>query len=516
MDRFYLRLLDYYGISSEEYDFLTRDISLSDISSYQYKEMSIGAVHLLSNLDKKIMVYGDYDADGILSTSIIVKSLSSLGVEAGYYIPSRYIDGYGITTSRAEEIVSKGYEIVLLVDNGLSCAEAISILKNAGITVYIIDHHETSEPLPKADFIYVPKSGSGEVPLSASELCLLFSSYLLGKYDKYLITLASISVISDMMPLVGFNRDLVRYAVNSYEDGEYLALDLLKEDEDYSYDSVAMKIAPKINAVGRVRKDNTINRLVKLFTTSDKWEIRELVRWLDRVNKERKAMSESIDSLLSEHTAEEGVISIPILEGLSGIAANSALRRYKRPIVILCDSSEESNELKGSIRAPEGYDVVEILDSLKDEYLVACGGHSLAAGLTISRDNIEPFTKAFNDKVSHYKVHREEDKCLPISLTEILLENYYLISKLAPFGEKWETPLLKLEHFKTSSLDYSRDGKHILTTLSMEAKIIGFNAPVEKLNEANFVDLYGEMRLNEYRGNISVEFLISKYHFPYK
>ncbi|MCD8204909.1 MAG: DHH family phosphoesterase [Coprobacillus sp.] len=515
MDSFYMRLLSYYSISSEEYDFLTREVTLNDIARYQIKAMSTGAAHILSHLDKKIMVYGDYDADGILSASIIVKALSMLGVEAGYYIPSRYIDGYGITLGRAKEIAEKHYDIVILVDNGLSAAEAVSYLKEQGLTVYIIDHHETSDPLPAADFIYTPNNGIGDVPISASELALIFSSYLLGKYDKYLLTLASISIISDMMPLRGFNRDLLRYTLNSYKDGEFLALDLLKEDEDFSYDSIAMKIAPKINAVGRIKKDNTINRLVKLFTSEDKWEIRELVRWLGKVNKERKEKSDSIDSLLDSHSSEEGVILLPILEGLSGIAANSALKRYKRPVIILCDSDERNIELKGSIRAPEGYDVIEILDSLK-EYLVTYGGHTLAGGLTIARENIIPFSLAFNEKVSSYKVHKEEEKYLPIALTEILLENYYLISKLAPFGENWEAPLLKLDHVRVSSLEYSRDKRHILTPLSMEAKIIGFNAPVEKLKEVPFIDLYGEMRLNEYRGNISVEFLIKKYRVPYK
>ncbi|MCD8204566.1 MAG: DHH family phosphoesterase [Coprobacillus sp.] len=515
MDSFYFRLLSYYGISEADYKALTKEVSLADISSYEIKGMAMGATHLLSLLDKKIMVYGDYDADGIISTSIMVKTFMMLNKKVGYYIPSRYIDGYGISLERARQIVEKGYEVVILVDNGLSALEEVNYLKEHGVTIYILDHHEKGEELPKADYIYVPREGVGETPLSASELTLIFSSYLLGKYDMYLVTLASISVISDMMPLVGFNRNLVRLATKSYKDGTYLALDLLKEDEDFTSESIAMKIAPKINAVGRINKDNTINRLVKLLTSEDGWEIKNLAQWLNKVNSERKEMSDKIDDYLNSHSREEGVISLPILEGLSGIAANNALRRYKRPVIVLCDSDKSKNELKGSIRAPEGYDVIEILDSLKD-YLLVYGGHKLAGGLTIARDKISAFTEDFNKHVSHYKVHKEIEKSLTMNITEIILDNYYLIYKLGPFGEKWESPLLKIPSVRPKTFTFSRDEKHIITSLSMESRIVGFNISKEEINKHSAVDLYGEMRLNDYRGVNYVEFLIRKYSPVYK
>ncbi|MDD3938861.1 MAG: DHH family phosphoesterase, partial [Bacilli bacterium] len=210
-------LLNYYQLNEEQYEFLTRPLTYDDLRfdrRIRGLEPLLARIHKAIDDKEKIIVYGDYDCDGIMSTSIIVKVFEMLGHTIGYYVPSRYIDGYGLNVKRVEEIAKKGYTLIITVDNGISAFEAISLAKQKGIDTIVVDHHEMQgEKLPDAVSVLHPfVSHLGEYAASGGFMSFVLATALLDRVDPYLLSLAGISTISDMMPLLGYNRDVVRLA----------------------------------------------------------------------------------------------------------------------------------------------------------------------------------------------------------------------------------------------------------------------------------------------------------------
>ena len=294
------RLLDYYHLSYEDYLKITSKTSLDSFSNgHQFDDID-KAVNLVKDVVSnkgKIIIYGDYDADGIMGTSILAKMFQYLDVVVDYYIPNRYIDGYGINMIHAQEYVDAKYDLVITVDNGITAFEPIELLHNSGVKVLILDHHQTQDTVPVADAICHPiYSHFGEVSSSGAFTAFMFSIALLGRIDKYLSILASISLISDMMPLLEYNRNLLRSVFDIYKHGEFLAVDLLGDNEEFSEQLIGMKIAPRINSIGRLCEDTSINEIVKYFVTDDKTFILSYFSHIVEMNDARKILSkEEID-----------------------------------------------------------------------------------------------------------------------------------------------------------------------------------------------------------------------------
>lgn len=511
------KLLHYYGISFEEYEFLTRSLSISDLPNPLLFNKMDEAVQLVKDTIKnseKIIVYGDYDADGVMSTSIVVKAFSLINYNVNYYIPSRYLDGYGISLTKAKEIVEKGYKLLITVDNGVTAFEAIEYCKQHGMRIIIIDHHEYTETLPQADVILHPQiSGFGQTKTSAGFASLMFATALLGHYDKYLMTLAAISLITDMMPLKEYNRDLLRYVYSNYKFGEFKNIDLLSDGERFDELTIGMKIGPKINAIGRLIKNTNINRLVNYFTTSDLSVINHLYAWIIEVNEQRKAKSKiAIDNLLEIDGTQDGiVVLVDCEEGLIGIIANKILNEYKKPVVVFTKDSSNQDILKGSCRSLEGFDIIKAFDGLS-KLSITSGGHALAGGITINSKDLEEFTLKFNEIAKKHPPLLVVSKNIQIKLVDVNLPNYRLLESLSPFGEEWRAPLFMLKHIKCDSLSFSRTGEHIMTTLSPSIKLVGFNISKESLKNINFVDALGKMETHSYNGNDYIQFKIEETH----
>ena len=275
MEQLFKRLLEYYQIDENEYQKLIAPVDEDNFAmGHSFKDID-KCVEVVKNAiaqNKKIFIYGDYDCDGIMSISILVKMFSYINYPVSYHVPSRYLDGYGLTLKYAEELVNEGYGLLITVDNGITAFEGIEYAKKHGLDVLIFDHHQADPVLPIADYILHPVvSNFGEVATSAGFVTFMFAKEFLGRYDKYLATLAAISVVSDMMPLREYNRNLLRLVISEYEDGEFFNIDLLKEKEPFTEAAIGMKIAPKVNAVGRLIEDeDSLKKTVEFFTKDDK------------------------------------------------------------------------------------------------------------------------------------------------------------------------------------------------------------------------------------------------------
>ena len=508
------RLLDYFQIDEEKYQELIAPVSIDSFASgHQFNHIN-EAIELVKDVmshNGKIFIYGDYDADGIMATSILVKMFAYQNYQVDYYIPTRYVEGYGLTFSKAQECVDNNVELVICVDNGIAAFEPIELLKNSGVKVLVLDHHEAQDSLPCADYILHPIIDHfGETPSSAAFVSFVFSKAFLGRFDKYLSTLASISLISDMMPLLDYNRNLLRLVFQEYIDGEFLQIELLKENEPFNEVTIGMKIAPKINAVGRLIGDSSINDVVKFFVSDDKSVILNYIEWINECNEKRKTLSRDIneDGLVIDENTKAIIYIADAKEGILGLIANNLMNKYKMPVVVLT-LDQEKGLYKGSARAPEGF---SITDAFKycEEYMYAGGGHALAGGCTIIAEQLNEFSNKFKEYANQHPLQIVEKETLELSLTEVNMDNYKLIQTFSPFGESWKCPEFVIKHISTRNLFFSKNREHILTQLGPRSKIVGFNFPMDEVRSSQFIDIEGIMRTSSYLGVTSVEFLIKK------
>ena len=506
------KLLDFYQISYEDYVYMTRDVSLDTFrGNHQFNDIdnALKVVRDAINNHDKIMIYGDYDADGIMGTSILVKMFQYLDVVVSYYIPSRYLDGYGLTLEHAKEYVKNGYKLVITVDNGISAFEPIAYLRENGVHVLILDHHQEQGEVPVADAICHPTySKFGETASSGAFTAFIYSIEMLGYIDKYLSILASISLISDMMPLRDYNRDLLRAVFKVYKPKEFLPIDLLADGEPLDENLIGMKIAPRINSVGRLCEDSSINEIVQFFTSNNEEFILNYFAHIVDMNDIRKNLSrENSDNLYVSDGEKAIVILGDYKEGLIGLIANSLVNKYHVPTVVFTRSI--NNEYKGSARAPEGFDIVNAFNQLTD-LLITFGGHALAGGCSIRAENFEKFKSSFNELAKNTPIVYVEHPSIEIKFSEINLENYELVNSFSPFGEAWKVPTFKIKHIKADSLMYSRDGKHILTSIGSSIRLVGFNFSRDYMSEFSFVNIVGTLAKTSYRGNSYIEFRIKE------
>lgn len=489
---------------------MNQDYDLSNFyNGHYFKDMdkAVALVKQAITNNEKIIVYGDYDADGVMGTSILTKMFQYVNYVNSYYLPNRYNDGYGITLEHAKEYVDKGYKLVITVDNGISAFDAINYLKEHDVKVLVIDHHQKQDLLPNADVIIHPiYSEFGRVAASGAFTAFMFSIAFLSRVDKYLSILAGISLISDMMPLLEYNRNLLRAIFRDYEVGEFLPIDLLSEHSKLDENVIGLKIAPQINSIGRLIDDDSINNIVNYFVTSDRECILNYYSYIVSINEERKNLSKNlVDIPEIDPNSKAIVIKGDYKEGIIGLIANSLVNKYHLPTIVFTKCGKD--QLKGSARAPEGFDIVKAFNSLSN-YMLTFGGHALAGGCTILESSFETFKKDFIYLAESTPLEYVELPSIEINFSEINGENYDLIQTFAPFGESWPQPIFKIKHIKVSTLTFSRDEKHIITSVGYNLRLVGFNFPKNQITQFSFVNMTGSIRQGFYKDHKYLEFLI--------
>lgn len=509
-------IIDFYHLSKEEYLELTKpleELKLPDFNKVpdmgKIKERIFKAIEN----KEKIIIYGDYDCDGICSTSIMVRTFEKLGYPVSYYIPIRYTDGYGLNVNNVIKIQNAGFSLIICVDNGICQNEAIDKANELGMDVIVIDHHEEGEERVKAlGFVHPSVSNISETFGCGGFMSLITSGGLLGSYDPYLITLAGLSTISDMMELKDYNRSVVRLALENLKTFKYAPLISLLETPIITEKSFGLDIAPKINAVGRLVEDKHINLLVKFLLSEDKEEIFKISSWIKNENELRKTLTkEAVEALPKDELQGEGIVlKMDIKEGLIGLIANKLLNEYNVPSIIFTPCQNEPGFLKGSIRSKEGFNVQKAFESL-DKYLVAGGGHALAGGLTIKEEDFDAFKADFIKLAKEYKFTKVEPPSIEIKLQDISFKNYEILREFSPFGMGFPEPVFSLRDMPTKSLQFISFGKHLSTPVSINSKILGFNISESEVKSHLSVDLFGSLTESIFRDKKSIEFRVSDF-----
>lgn len=456
---------------------LSCDKKLQLKDAYDYKGMNEVITYLLKaiNSKKKIMIYGDYDVDGICSVSILKRMFNLMGVEVGYYLPNRYKDGYGINSIKVQEIHNKGYETIICIDNGINANEPIKLARELGMDVLVLDHHELLNELPDCNYYLHPNlSGFTEYNMCGSSIAYFLSIALLGYDDKTCAIYAGIATLSDVMPLVSQNKLLVKNAIAYLNEHKHKNLDLLIGNENYDETILSMTLIPKLNSVGRMINDVRVNNVIKYLFSENEDETKYLLNFINTCNDNRKNMSNTFFNNVM-NTPFDRIIVVKedtLLEGVCGIVASRLANNFLLPALVFAPS-EDGDFYKGSARSVDGIDIVSMLSKL--DYLVSFGGHKKAAGITIKKEDFEKFKDDLNTLAQSENYEEIPLKAILLEKDELTFKAYQELLKYGPFGEGNPYPIFALENIDPRLISLSKDKKHLIIKLNEDITLLGFN-----------------------------------------
>lgn len=488
--------------------------------------------------EEHILVYGDYDADGVSSTALMIYLLRHLGASFDIYIPHRSNEGYGLHNHALDWAVQQGVSLVITVDTGISAYHQIAYASELGIDVIVTDHHEPPELLPEAYALINPKLPDCPYPfkgLAGVGVAYKLAEALLGsEVPEEWCEIAAIGTVADLMPLLGENRSLVRRGLSSMRNSAFPGIRALLSVGGIAMNTVsavniAFGMAPRINASGRL---DHAGRAVTLLTTEDTAEAEQFAGELDLLNKERQLVVERIvteaSAKLEERISRSGLPDIIVLAdqgwnvGVVGIVASKLLERYYRPVIIL-DIHPETGMCKGSARSIPGLDIYAALSSCA-ELMDHFGGHPAAAGMSLPQGKLEAFDAALNSYAA--SVLTPEDFVAvtaadgEVSIADLTLQAALELERLAPFGMANPLPRFILRGAVVKETrKMGQEGKHLKLVLqqdklTIEAVAFGKGPLAELLPDGTAVDVLAELSVNEWNGSRKPQLMLQDLAVP--
>lgn len=523
------RLLVLRGIETKE----QADIFLSGRIEHFYDPYlmdgmteAVGRIRLALERREKIRIYGDYDADGVSSTSLLIHLFRSLGATFDYYIPHRVHEGYGLNRGALDKAKESGVALIVTVDTGISAVDEIAYATELGIDVVVTDHHEPPELLPQALAIVNPKKPGCPYPfkgLAGAGVAFKLAQALLGRVPEELSEIATIGTIADLMPLADENRLLVRLGLDNMQRSSYRGVRALLEMAgvdiaQVNAGNVAFAIAPRINASGRLEH---ADEAVKLLTTDDADEAEQIAMGLDILNKERQKIVEETTAeamkLLqrdADGNPSQKVIVVAKEQwnvGVIGIVASKLLEKFYRPTIIL-SIDPETGMCKGSARSILGFDMhhgLTCCDDLLDHY----GGHQAAAGMSFHRRHLDEFASRLNALAAEQLTDNDFVPTIAVDDTcpfgDVTTDTIRQIERLAPFGNGNPSPRFVFTKLQVKELrTIGKERQHLKLVLtdsaangtSIEAVAFGRGASAGSFSATSSLDVLGELSINEWNG----------------
>lgn len=490
---------------------------------------------------EKVRIYGDYDADGVSSTSLLCHLFRKLGLQYDYYIPHRALEGYGLNPAAIRLAAEQGITLIVTVDTGISAYEEVEIAKACGIDIVVTDHHEPPERIPDAVAVVNPKQEICPYPfkgLAGVGVAFKLASALLERPALEWADIVSLGTIADLMPLQDENRILVRYGLERMKKEPSTGFRALAEASGLELDGItstgiAFGMAPRINAAGRLEH---ASRAVELLTTENYDSAILAAIGLDSLNKERQRI---VDDIVKEAEAcwlakcdaasQGGIESQSVIVvagegwnvGVIGIVASKLLERYYKPVIVL-GIDAESGMCKGSARSIDGFDLHAALTEC-EELLDHYGGHQAAAGMSLHRDNLELLEARLSALA---KAWLSEEHWIPKSDVDLLcglqdatLETISQLSLLEPFGVGNPSPRLLFQGTRVAAMRaIGKESKHLKLSLGsgregLDAIGFGMGAFAESLEPGCQIDLIGELSINEWNGQRRPQLQLQDLHY---
>ena len=467
-------------------------------------DMDKACARILEAIDKEqtIVVYGDYDVDGVTATALLYQHLKGMGASVKCMLPSREGDGYGLSKNAIQSIHDKGCQLIVTVDNGISALEEAEFAASLGVDLIVTDHHLPHDALPKAVAVVDPRRADDYSPFKglcgagvAFKLCAALDGCPPEEMLDYCGDLAAVGTVADVMPLTGENRTLVKAGLKLLQQTDRPGISALLEEvglggKPITAENVSYAIAPRINAAGRM--DNAVTAL-QLVLCEDEERAAELAHKLNEINVARQETEQEIVKAAQEQLdAEPAILEDRVIliwgrdwhPGVIGIVASRLVEKTGRPVIVV--SVDEHGEGKGSGRSVQGFNLHECIASCED-ILLRFGGHAMAAGLSVREENLPELRRRLNEWAARecavlFTPPLECD--LSIHLDRITVESVRRLEQLAPYGAENPTPVFVLEKAVIDGIFSVSEGKHCRLRLRQgNASIyaVWFGMPPEQL-----------------------------------
>ena len=474
---------------------------------------------------QKIIVYGDYDVDGMTSTAIMTWALELMGANVDYFVPSRFSDGYGPNLANYQKLAAEGMQLLVTVDNGVSGKDEIAWLMAQGIDVIVTDHHELPEELPVATAIVHPRHPEGSYPfggLSGAGVAFKVVSALLEEPADEVLDLAALGTVADVMSLTDENRIIVKQGLESLKlDPRPGVAALLAaagtQLSDIDSSTIGFTIAPRLNALGRLENATTG---VQLLLMDEPEEAKPLADHVNALNQERQQLVTKITTAAQEQATQLSEDPVLVVagenwhEGVLGIVASKLVEQTGKPTIVL---NVNGDEMKGSGRSVAAFDLFTALDGHRD-LMTTFGGHASAAGMTVPTNNLTALRAALRDEAAQQQLATAQKADMQIATTvtaaDFTKENFDNLQVLAPFGEGNPEPLFMLDLRGVNQVKTMSEGKHlrfIAQTDTDQLPVVAFgwgNQASALAGHFSSLQIVGTMSQNSYRGNISYQLML--------
>ncbi|MGN0526743.1 MAG: single-stranded-DNA-specific exonuclease RecJ [Acutalibacteraceae bacterium] len=540
VDPFAAYLLCARGMTDEfQIESFLYDTDLTDPYTLPDMALAVERIHTALENNEHITVFGDYDADGVTSTALLYLYLTSKGAWVDYYIPDRVGEGYGMNLGAVDILKDRGTNLIVTVDNGISAVEEIEYARSLGIDVVVTDHHRAGDILPNAVAVVDPHREDSQcefsdwagVGVTFKLISAVDGNEGYGLLEEY-GDIITVGTIADIVPLKGENRIIVRSGIafinDALQEGNLrCGLKALLDASNMTADtvdsnSIAFRISPRINAAGRM---GSAERALKLLITKDEAEAKSLAEEISNDNASRQEtetkISESAINLIEStpHIKNKRVIVVSgegWQQGVIGIVASRLVDKYGKPCIVI---SVKDGVAKGSGRSIEGFSLYNAL-SFCEDVLEQYGGHTLAAGMSIKKENID----LFREKINEYAEKTEtvlpalniDCKLNPANMSLDILSS---ISLLEPFGAENPQPIFALCNMEITNLQWvGAGGKHIRITsrrkgISISAIMFSASQETFPYKVGDVVDMAVKLGANEYNGKTQLNIQIKDIKF---
>ena len=472
--------------------------------------------------EEKILVYGDYDADGITSTVLLVETLISLGANVSSYIPNRFEEGYGPNKEAFTKIINSGISLIITVDNGIAGVEEVELANELGCDVIITDHHKIQDIIPNAYAIIHPEHPEGDYPfkkLAGVGVAFKLAHALLEIFPDFLLDLVAIGTIADMVSITDENRIFVKQGLELLNEDPRIGLKMLLElsniNSKIDEQTVGFYIAPKLNSIGRM---DSAKLGLSFLMAEDAANARVLAEQIEKFNIERKQVTEEIvkdviDKIETSDKKKKNVIMISgdYHEGVLGIVASNIVEKYQKPVFIM---NSKEGILKGSARSIYDFNIYTAMNKISDLF-IAFGGHTLAAGFSFDEVNLNKIEDFLDNEYENYKQNNElkSTKNIDIvtSLEEISYQFFNSLEALKPYGMDFEKPTILIENSMVLNKTYFGSEKQYLRlTIADEVgnlDCISFKdtSLFDKVKNNDIIDLLCTLDKNNFNGRTKLQ-----------
>ena len=471
-----------------------------------------------------ILVYGDYDADGMTSASILKETLEQLGAECLVYLPNRFTDGYGPNASVYKYFIEQqGISLIVTVDNGVAGHEAIDLAQSMGVDVIVTDHHSMPEVLPDAYAIVHPEHPEADYPfkhLAGCGVAFKLACALLEEVQVELLDLVAIGTIADMVSLTDENRIMVQYGLEVLRNTQRIGLQELFEiagisGSDVTEETVGFQLAPRLNALGRLDDPNPA---IELLTGFDDEEVREIALMIHEKNEERKeivqAIYEEAKSLVDPNKSVQVLAKEGWNPGVLGIVAGRLLEELGQTVIVL---NIEDGRAKGSARSIEAVDIFEALDPHR-ELFIAFGGHAGAAGMTLEAEQLDALSEILENYVKDKGIDAKGKNTLyldeELDLESLSLETVKSFERLAPFGMDNQKPVFYIRDFQVENARSMGAGdSHLKLKISkgnasFEVVAFGQGSKATEFSQVKQLELAVTLSVNQWNGQTTLQLMM--------